>query len=166
MRKLLSGALLLGLLGASAASAGEFEVLGGASYNAQEGTTSAGWLHYVGERPSGSAGNRWQPQFMLVGGALSSRDAPGYDTQALLGGGVRLRHVDAAGSPSPWFAEGLLLSNSRSTPALSGHVQFGTGIGYEIGRYRLVLRHISNAGLKEPNGGETMLLFGAAFSAF
>lgn len=49
-------------------------------------------------------------------------------------------------------------AQSGETDALSGDPQFVTTVGWRWGRVSLLLRHISNAGLEDPNDGETMLL--------
>lgn len=49
-------------------------------------------------------------------------------------------------------------AQSGETDALSGDPQFVTTLGWRWDRFSLLLRHISNAGLEDPNDGETMLL--------
>lgn len=49
-------------------------------------------------------------------------------------------------------------AQAGETDALSGAPQFVTTLGWRWSRFSLLLRHISNAGLDDPNGGETMLL--------
>lgn len=63
---------------------------------------------------------------------------------------------------------GLLLgagigTQAGETEALSGAPQFVTSLGWRWPRLTLLVRHISNAGLDEPNGGETMLLVNGRF---
>jgi hypothetical protein len=49
-------------------------------------------------------------------------------------------------------------AQAGETDALSGDPQFVTTLGWRWDRFSLLLRHISNASLHEPNDGETMLL--------
>ncbi|MDR7192343.1 acyloxyacyl hydrolase [Luteimonas terrae] len=44
------------------------------------------------------------------------------------------------------------------TSALSGNPQFVSTVGWRWERFSLLARHISNASIKQPNDGETMLL--------
>lgn len=44
------------------------------------------------------------------------------------------------------------------TSALSGNPQFVSTVGWRWQRFSLLARHISNASIKQPNDGETMLL--------
>ncbi len=44
------------------------------------------------------------------------------------------------------------------TDALSGNPQFVSTVGWRWDRFALLARHISNASIKQPNDGETMLL--------
>jgi hypothetical protein len=54
-------------------------------------------------------------------------------------------------------------AQAGETEALSGAPQFVTSLGWRWPRLTLLVRHISNAGLDEPNGGETMLLVNGRF---
>ena len=49
-------------------------------------------------------------------------------------------------------------AQSGETDALSGDPQFVTTLGWRWDRFSLLLRHISNGGLEDPNDGETMLV--------
>ena len=44
------------------------------------------------------------------------------------------------------------------TDALSGNPQFVSTVGWRWQRFSLLARHISNASIKQPNDGETMLV--------
>ena len=44
------------------------------------------------------------------------------------------------------------------TDALSGNPQFVSTVGWRWDRFALLARHISNASIKQPNDGETMLM--------
>lgn len=54
-------------------------------------------------------------------------------------------------------------AQAGETDALSGAPQFVTSLGWRWPRVTVLVRHISNAGLDEPNGGETMLLVNGRF---
>jgi hypothetical protein len=49
-------------------------------------------------------------------------------------------------------------AQAGETEALSGGPQFVTSLGWRWPRLTVLVRHVSNAGLRDPNGGETMLL--------
>ncbi len=49
-------------------------------------------------------------------------------------------------------------AQAGETEALSGGPQFVTSLGWRWPQLTVLVRHISNAGLRDPNGGETMLL--------
>ena len=55
------------------------------------------------------------------------------------------------------FGTGIGLQAGR-TDALSGNPQFVSSIGWRWQRFSLLARHISNASIKQPNDGETMLV--------
>ncbi len=57
-----------------------------------------------------------------------------------------------------WFVSGGLAWVNVDNHVLSGHGQFITGIGRDVGPATLSLRHLSNAGTGGRNGGETLLL--------
>ena len=83
-------------------------------------------------------------------------DVPGRD----LSDGVVVAH---AGLRYERTDNGLTLgagigAQSSETDALSGDPQFITTLGWRWDRFSLLLRHISNGGLEEPNDGETMLV--------
>ena len=49
-------------------------------------------------------------------------------------------------------------AQAGESDALSGDPQFITTLGWRWDRFSLLLRHISNGGLEDPNDGETMLV--------
>lgn len=61
-----------------------------------------------------------------------------------------------------FVSEQLALALGR-TDAISSSGEFVTSLGWQGPRWVLMVRHISNAELREPNHGETMLLLGASF---
>jgi len=77
---------------------------------------------------------------------------------------VRLVHAglryERANGLTAGFAVGV---QDGKTDALSGGPQFISSIGWRWGRVSLLLRHISNAGLHNPNEGENILQLGWRF---
>lgn len=57
-----------------------------------------------------------------------------------------------------WFASAGVAWVSEDNAVLSGHVQAMTGIGLELERGAVSLRHLSNGGTRGRNRGETFLL--------
>lgn len=100
---------------------------------------------------------------IITGGWIEGRSQTGFKNDVfVLGGGARL-HWNKNTQPGVWFVEGQVLASSGNTDALSGPIQFGTAIGVEGRKWEVLIRHLSNAGLKKPNKGETMLLLGYKF---
>jgi hypothetical protein len=148
LRILLTAALLLA---ASTAAAGpQYRFAVGAAKPHEErwtGTLTLGlerdWRPFHGGRLSWDA--------MLV--AIDARDGegPGLD-----------RDVQLAGAGLRWRRSGFIngfavaLATPR-TDAISGPVQFVTTIGYGRNGWAVLLKHISNAGFKGRNHGETIL---------
>lgn len=57
-----------------------------------------------------------------------------------------------------WFASSGVAAASGDGEVLSGTFQFLTGIGYERDRWSVSVRHLSNAGLRGRNRGDTFLV--------
>jgi hypothetical protein len=57
-----------------------------------------------------------------------------------------------------WFISEGGVYDSANNAALSGHWQFQTAIGYQMDHWTISARHMSNAGIREPNHGETFAL--------
>lgn len=152
------------LLASSLALAGDFEVQAGITSSKDVGDTGAVWVQSVGlSDPLGKSG-RWQKEGVGSVGYLGDRDESGYhDSVWLVGLGQRIRHLNPEGVASHWFVEGQVLGAVGRTPGISGPIQFGTALGWSGDRYQVLVRHVSNAGLREPNHGETMLLLGVSF---
>ena len=53
--------------------------------------------------------------------------------------------------------------HSGRTQALSSAYEFVTSVGWQGRRFSVQIRHVSNAGLHNPNRGETMALIGLGF---
>lgn len=157
--------LVLALALATApAIAGDFDFQVGASQSAHQGGTPTVWVQTVVLSETLGQSGRWQREPLGTVGWVDGRDANGYRGSTwLIGIGQRVRHVRADGQPSPWFIEGNLVGAVGRTDALSGPLQFATAIGWSGERYQVLVRHVSNAGLREPNRGETMLLLGVSF---
>jgi hypothetical protein len=62
-----------------------------------------------------------------------------------------------------WSLASGLAAVSETTEALSSGFQFHSQLLYRIGHWELGLGHLSNAGLRRPNRGETFLSLGRAF---
>lgn len=67
-------------------------------------------------------------------------------------GGYRYERTDNGFTTG--FGVGLQIGESD---ALSGNPQFITTLGWRWGRFSLLARHISNASIRQPNDGETLL---------
>lgn len=111
--------------------------------------------------------DRWGNQLwvkpIITGGWIEGRSQAGFENDVwVLGGGGRL-YWNKNHQPSRWFVEGQILASAGNTDALTGPLQFGTAIGIEGNKWELMVRHLSNAGIKKPNKGETMLLLGYKF---
>ena len=147
----------------AAAHAGDFDIQVGASDTKHHDASGTIWVQSVGlDEPLGQSG-RWQRENIGTVGYIDGRsDADYEDSVWLVGVGQRIRHVSEHG-PSHWFVEGNIMGAVGRTPAISGPLQFGTAVGWSGDRYQVLIRHVSNAGLRSPNRGETMLLFGASF---
>ena len=108
-------------------------------------------------------GKSWSVQPVASLGVLGSRSdytqMVSHDVW-VVGGGLRLRHQRIA---PRWFAEAQVMGSAPSTDELSGHIQFSTALGVTGTKWELSLRHLSNARLKQPNNGETMVLVGYRF---
>lgn len=120
------------------------------------------------ERPLGSSRFSWAPDFSV--GWIDGRHIRGpvehgytpQDTVWLAAAGVRLRVRDSASPWHRWFFSFQPAATVGRTVALSSGYQFVSTFGWQGERCSVQLRHVSNAGLHEPNRGETMLLFGMA----
>ena len=115
--------------------------------------------------------SRWTiaPDFSLgwIDGRDLARFSDGpYDTREqawLLAAGARFQHQPADGGPSHWFVSFQPAFNSARTQALSSAYEFITTVGWQGERFSFQIRHVSNAGLHDPNRGETMALVGVGF---
>lgn len=108
----------------------------------------------------------WLPEWRTLGehgqlrwevGAthVRPRERTAYDLNhvvTVVHGGYRYERSDNGFTTG--FGIGLQVGHSD---ALSGNPQFITTLGWRWGRFSLLARHISNASIRQPNDGETML---------
>ena len=143
----------LALLPAAPLAAADVEVAGGVSVTRDSETTgiaSVAWLPAWRETPRGGL-LRWEVGAIYVHGRSGTRLDLGEDVGVFHGG---LRYERPNG-----FTAGLGAGlQVGETDALSGNPQFVTTLGWRWDRFSLLARHISNASIKQPNDGETMLL--------
>lgn len=93
-------------------------------------------------------------RYELMAGWIDSRPLRRLDRSTrFVGLGVR-RHAGR------WFAGAGIALVDNMTDALSSRLQFVTSGGVVVGPATITLRHLSNAGLRGPNRGETYLAVG------
>ena len=154
------GALLLPLaaMAETAERDSVVEVAAGPSFtrgNESTAVASVSWLPHWRDTANGAL------RFDVGGIYVHGRgDVPGQDLAAnVLVGYVGTRYERDNGFV---FGSGLGLQAGR-TSALSGNPQFVSSIGWRWTSFTLMLRHVSNASIKQPNDGETMLVGGWRF---
>ncbi len=159
--------IMIGLIAISAlvwtpsSRAANIEMLVGRSVTTQQRWTDTVFITSVGNwRPLDGSGNwRWAPAAGLGEFKARSTRKENLDHATLIVyGGVRL---------GGWWRQafvsfGVGLTKYR-TDALSSPYEFVSSLGWQGQHYVLMLRHISNAKLHQPNLGETMLLVGLRF---
>ncbi|HEY9131615.1 MAG TPA: acyloxyacyl hydrolase [Dyella sp.] len=164
-------ALALALLGLTLpAAAARLEIQGGRSYMDSHGTNAAFVEFVTDDSQIGHSNFTWAGDFSL--GYINGRDIARYrntrygttDDVKLLAGGVRLQY----GSDDDWY-HGFFWAPqvavlSGKTIALSSTGEFVNTVGYQFKHWSLQIRHVSNAGIHDPNRGETMALVGFAFN--
>jgi len=148
----LAPALLSCLLAiAIPAHAQSFEVGAGVSFtrdNEDTPVASVAWLPEWREFRGGML--HWDVGVLHVRGRNGSAYDNGDDVTVFHGG---LRYERPSGLVGG-FGVGV---QDGKTEALSGDPQFISTFGWRWNRFSLLLRHISNASLHQPNDGETML---------
>lgn len=154
MKSCFSRVLAVLVLCACAPSAlAQVEVNAGMSITRDSETTAVGSVAWLPEwRPLHRGLLRWEVGALYLPG----RNVAGADLDegvAVVHGGLRYEPTDYGLTAG--FGVG---AQTGRTDALSGHPQFVSTMGWRWGRFSLLARHISNARLKEPNHGETMLL--------
>jgi hypothetical protein len=163
-------ALALALVTAALpAAAATFEIEAGRSYSNSHGTPAVFAEGVFDAQPIGSSNFTWAPDVSL--GWIDGRDLYHHridgentrDNAFLLGAGARFQY----GQQGDWYHH-LFFSfqptyNTGRTPGLSGPLEFASTLGWQWDRFSIRFRHISNAGIHEPNRGETMGLIGVSF---
>jgi len=135
-----------------------WEALAGRGYTRGNSWSDAAFIDWVGGSRPLARGFAWSP--MATAGAIGGvpRFGDTYDrTVWFVGAGARLQVWKG------FFASFEVGAISRQTPAFSSTYQFATSFGWSRDRFLISVRHISNAGLKEPNFGETTFLAGVSF---
>ena len=151
-RQLLRTLLALLLLGCAPLSLAQVEVTGGVSITRDSETTGVGSIAWMPEWREAYGGLlRWEVGAVYVAGRGGSRLNLD-DNAAVFHGGLR---YERASGFTAGFGAGLQVGH---TDALSGNPQFVSTIGWRWNRFSLLARHISNASIRQPNDGETMLL--------
>ena len=151
------------------AAAATFEVEAGRSYSNSRGTPAVFVEGVFDAQPIGSSNFTWAPDVSLgwLGGRnLYDHRIEGENTRSsalLFGLGARFQY----GQQGDWYRH-LFFSfqptyNTGRTPGLSGPLEFASTFGWQGKHVSVQLRHISNAGIHEPNRGETMALVGVGF---
>lgn len=147
-------ALLLLAAGALATPAwAQVEAAAGVSLTRNNESTPIATVTWLPEwRPFREHGQlRWE----LGATHVRPRDRTAYDLDhvvTVVHGGYRYERTDNGFTTG--FGIGLQVGH---TDALSGNPQFVTTVGWRWGRFSLLARHISNASIRQPNDGETML---------
>jgi hypothetical protein len=153
---------LMGMVWAPAAFSADNSVQLGFTHQATVGGAATGWLQHRWDPRPLSARVSLEPVASL--GFVQRRDEPGSQEHVwLAGGGARWHWTSKDGVQWPVFLETQVLGAHGRTDALSGPIQFGTAVGWSGERVEVMVRHLSNAGLKGPNRGENQLLVGWKF---
>jgi hypothetical protein len=162
-------AVLMFALPALPAMAARFELQGGVSYMDSYSAPAAFGQVIFDEHQFGSSNFSWAPE--ITAGWIGGRDLKRFDNGryttrddiGLVGAGIRVHY----GPANAWYRR-LFVSEQPTvhtgrTLALSSAYEFMTTVGYQGDHWMVGVRHISNAGIHEPNRGETIALVGFAF---
>lgn len=162
-------AVLMFALPALPAMAARFELQGGVSYMDSYSAPAAFGQVIFDEHQFGSSNFSWAPE--ITAGWIGGRDLRRFDNGrytarddiGLIGAGIRVHY----GPANAWYRK-LFVSEQPTvhtgrTLALSSSYEFMTTVGYQGDHWMVGVRHISNAGMHEPNRGETIALVGFAF---
>lgn len=166
----LGAALALSLLPVLPAAAAQYQFQVGRSYMDSHGANTAFAEAVFDEHPLGSSNFSWAPDVSV--GWIGSRNVaryrdshPGTDDDIwLAAGGLRFHYGDEGAWYHPLFFSEQGAVHTGHTQALSSTGEFVSTLGWQGRRFNFAIRHISNAGLHNPNRGETMALVGIAFS--
>lgn len=135
-----------------------WEVVAGRGFTRSNSWSDVAFVDWIGDSRPLARGFAWSP--MLTVGAIGGvpRFGDRYDrTTWFAGAGARL---------TVWkglFASFEIGAVDSQTPAFSSTYQFATSAGWSWEHFVVTVRHISNAGLAEPNYGETTFLAGISF---
>jgi hypothetical protein len=160
---------LICALPALPAMAARFELQGGVSYMDSYSTPVAFGEVIFDPSQIGSSNFSWSPD--ITAGWISGRDLRRFDNSryttrddiGLVAAGVRFHYGPADAWYRRLFVSEQPTVHTGRTEALSSAFEFTTTVGYQGDHWSLGLRHISNAGIHEPNRGETMVVAGIAF---
>ncbi len=163
------GVALVFLLLAFPSDAAHLQLEVGPSYMDGWGTAAVFVEGVADARRLGDSRWSWSPDVSL--GWIEGRNVSRYrdtryttqDDVWLLSAGVRLQHYDADGGGRGWFVSWQPAVTRGRTQALSSPYEFVSTLGWQGRRFSFQIRHISNAGLHNPNRGETMALIGMGF---
>jgi hypothetical protein len=150
------------------ASAVQLQVQGGRSYMDRYATNTAFVEAVFASRRIGDSRFSWAPD--VSAGWIGGRQVARYDDSRyrtrddvwLLAAGARFQYGDAMDGRGLFLSVQPALQRGR-TQALSGGYEFVSTLGWQGRRFSVQIRHVSNAGLHEPNRGETMALLGVGF---
>lgn len=144
--------LALALSACAPLAAAQVEVTAGISVTRDSETTAIGsvaWLPVWREAWNGQL--HWEVGAIYVRGRDATRLNLSEDAGVVHGG---LRYERPNGFTAG-FGAGVQVGH---TDALSGNPQFVSTLGWRWNRFSLLARHISNASIRQPNDGETMLV--------
>lgn len=151
-RPLLRALFALVLLASAPLALAQVEVAGGVSITRDSETTGVASIAWLPEWRQFRGGLlHWELGAIYVPGRDSYHLDLDDDAGVFHGG---LRYERESGFTAG-FGVGLQVGH---TDALSGNPQFVSTVGWRWNRFSLLARHISNASIKQPNDGETMLL--------
>jgi hypothetical protein len=146
-----------------------FEVEVGRSYSDSHGANTAFFETVFEPSAIASSNFSWEPDLSV--GWIDGRNVPNrrhdnYDIRShtfVAAAGARFQY----GQHGDWYRH-LFFSfqptyNTGRTPGLSSAYEFASTLGWQGQRFSFQIRHISNAGIHDPNRGETMALVGVGF---
>lgn len=147
----------------------QVELQAGRSYMDSFGTNAVFVEGVFAARRFGDSNFSWAPD--VSAGWIDGRNVARYrndpdgttDHVWLVAAGARFHY----GAPGDWYRS-LFFSfqpalQSGHTMALSSGFEFVSTFGWKGERFSVQLRHASNASIRPPNRGETMLLVGVGF---
>ncbi len=140
-------------------AAAETEISGGVALPIRGKPAPIAGIAWLPElRPLDSAVLRLELGLVVVGPHETPKNRSLDDTVAVGLIGLRYERTD-----NGFFAGFAVGAQAGETDALSRGPQFASTLGWRRDRWSLAFRHISNAGIDEPNFGEDTLLLGYRF---